>query len=65
MSMNRKPPGPRAILVVAVRKKTDAAEYPRGSHRVGLLSNEPPGVDRAARHLVFREFRRVPGTECD
>ena len=36
------------------KKKADAAEHPEVFHRVGLLTNQPPGVDRAALYSVFR-----------
>ena len=38
-------------------KKADAAEHLVVFHRVGLLTNELPGVSRSAVYLVFRRHR--------
>ena len=40
-----------------VQKKADVAKRPEASHYVGLLVNEPPGLNRAALYLVFRILR--------
>ena len=41
------------------KKKADAAEHPEVFHRVGLLTNEPPGTSRVALYSVFRPCREA------
>jgi hypothetical protein len=47
--------GPRWPTAVSWKnKKADAAKYPEVFHRVGLLINQPLGINRVAVYLVFR-----------
>jgi hypothetical protein len=48
-----------ARIGAGAKKRADVARHPRVLNHVGLLVNGPPGIHRAALHLVVRQLNRV------